>query len=128
MSELIKFIAVGGFAALVNVVCRILLGGLMPFEVAVVLAYILGMATAYLLNRELVFKDAGAIKTSQIARFTLVNLLALVLVWAVSVGLLRFLFPWIGFSWHAETIAHAIGVASPVLSSYFLHRHYTFQA
>ena len=127
MSELIKFIAVGGFAALVNVVCRILLGGLMPFEVAVVLAYILGMATAYLLNRELVFKDAGAIKTSQIARFTLVNLLALVLVWAVSVGLLRFLFPWIGFSWHAETIAHGIGVATPVVSSYLLHRNYTFK-
>lgn len=128
MTELIKFIAVGGLAALVNVLCRIVLGWLMPFEMAVVLAYGLGMTTAYLMNRALVFQSSGQITGQQIVRFTLVNLLALIVVWAVSVGLLRFVFPWIGFSWHAETVAHAIGVASPVLSSYLLHRNYTFRA
>lgn len=128
MSELTKFIAVGGFAALVNVLCRIIFDGVMPFDMAVVLAYIMGMATAYLMNRALVFQSPGAISARQIMRFTLVNLLALVVVWAVSVGLFRIVFPWIGFSWHAETVAHAIGVASPVLSSYALHRNYTFRS
>lgn len=128
MTELMKFIAVGGLAAAVNVLCRIIFGWAMPFEMAVVLAYLFGMATAYFLNRAVVFQSVGTVSSKQIGRFALVNLFALIIVWAVSVGLLRSVFPWIGFAWHAETVAHAIGVASPVLSSYLLHRNYTFRA
>ncbi len=30
--------------------------------------------------------------------------------------------------WHAETIAHVIGVASPVITSYTLHMRLSFQS
>ncbi len=129
MTSFGAFLLVGGFSACVNVLCGALFGLLMPFELAVTFAFPVALLTAFFLTRAFVFKPLDSAATfSQIVRFTLVNLLALIVVWAVSVGLLRFVFPWIGFSWHAETIAHAIGVASPVLSSYVLHRNYTFRA
>jgi putative flippase GtrA len=128
MNQMLLFVAVGGFAAVVNVLCRVGFSGLMPFEWAVVLAYVFGMVTAYFLNRVVVFTNSGGATMQQFGRFVLVNLAALVVVWAVSVGLLRFVFPWIKFNWHADIVAHGIGVASPMLCSYLLHRNFTFKS
>ncbi len=126
MNEIMRFVAVGGLAALLNVLCRVGFNWLMPFESAVVLAYIFGMIAAYFLNRTMVFTSSGQPNAGQFGRFVLVNLVALVFVWVVSVGLLRVIFPLMDFKWHAETVAHAIGLASPIFSSYLLHRNYTF--
>lgn len=41
-------------------------------------------------------------------------------------GLAFFLFPAIGFTWHAKTIAHIAGVSVPAITSYFGHRHFSF--
>jgi len=57
---------------------------------------------------------------------TLVNLAAVAQVWVVSVGLARLVFPVAGFVWHAETVAHVIGVAVPVFTSYLGHKHFSF--
>jgi putative flippase GtrA len=51
---------------------------------------------------------------------------ALVQVWVVSVGLARLVFPAVGFTWHADDIAHLIGVTIPAVTSYFGHRHFSF--
>jgi putative flippase GtrA len=125
--EFTVFVVVGGFAALVNIASRLVLNLLMSYEIAVVVAYLCGMVTAFLLNRAFVFKGSGTGNTSrQSMRFALVNLVALAQVWVCGVGLARFVFPSIGFTWHAETVAHAIGVASPVLTSYFAHKYFSF--
>ncbi len=44
----------------------------------------------------------------------------------VGVGLDRFVFPAVGFTWHAETVAHVIAVASPILTSYVAHKYFSF--
>jgi putative flippase GtrA len=98
----------------------------MPFEAAIALAYVCGMVTAYGLSRLLVFQRSGRTMASEFKRFAIVNLFALALVWLVSVGLARFLFPAIGLTWHGEDIAHIIGVIAPAVTSYLGHRHYTF--
>ncbi|MBB5752907.1 GtrA family protein [Prosthecomicrobium pneumaticum] len=121
------FLAVGGVAALVNIVARIAFDWLMPYEIAIVLAYATGLAVAFLLNRRHVFPNTGDGRGVQLLRFTLVNLVALAQVWAVSLGLLHLVFPRLGFAWHAETVAHVIGVASPVFTSYFGHKHFSFR-
>ena len=54
--------------------------------------------------------------------------LAVAQVWIVSVGLARFVFPAIGFTWHDETVAHVIGVLVPVVTSYLGHKHFSFAA
>lgn len=121
-----RFLLTGGVAAGVNVVSRWLLSHVMAYEAAVVAAYLAGMATAYLLTRTFVFARSGRTVADEALRFALVNLVALAQVWVVSVGLARLVFPATGLVWHAEDIAHLIGVAIPAVTSYFGHRHFSF--
>jgi putative flippase GtrA len=122
------FLAASGSAAVINVVSRIAINTVVSYEVAIILAFLLGMTTAYILNKLFVFVSPDWQISAEYARFALVNLVALALVWCVSVGLARLLFPAIGFTWHAETVAHIIGVASPVYASYLGHKHFSFSA
>ncbi|MBV8835711.1 MAG: GtrA family protein [Alphaproteobacteria bacterium] len=124
----ILFLGAGGAAAVVNILSRIALNWVMPYEIAIVVAYLIGMTTAYLLNKYFVFAASGRGAASEYLRFTLVNLAAVAQVWIVSVGLARFVFPAVGFAWHAETVAHVIGVAVPVFTSYLGHKHFSFAA
>jgi len=98
------------------------------YSAAIVIAYLIGMTTAYVLMKLFVFEKSGRSVQHEYLRFGLVNLVALVQVWTVSVGLARLLFPWIGFNHHAETVAHVIGVLSPIASSYFMHKYFTFSS
>jgi putative flippase GtrA len=122
----LKFLVTGGIAALINLLSRYVLNYLMPFEAAVVVAYLLGTTTAYLLARRFVFDASGRSVASEVRRFVLVNIVALGFVWAISVGLARLVFPAIAFTWHADDIAHLIGVLTPAVTSYIGHRFYTF--
>ncbi|WP_264053248.1 GtrA family protein [Rhodopseudomonas palustris] len=125
-SEFLRFILAGGTAAAANVATRWLLSFLTPFEVAVFVAYLVGMAVAFLLTKYFVFVPSERPASSEARRFVLVNLVALLQVWAVSVGLAEWLFPTIEFTWHAELVAHSIGVASPIVTSYVAHKNFTF--
>lgn len=125
-SEFGRFLLTGGVAAGVNVVARWLLSHVMVYEAAVAVAYLAGMATAYVLARAFVFDRSGRSVADEAVRFALVNVVALVQVWIVSVGLARLAFPAVGFEWHAEDVAHLIGVAIPAVTSYFGHRHFSF--
>lgn len=124
--QFLKFLATGGIAAIANLVSRYLLNRALPFEVAVAAAYLIGMAVAYTLSRLFVFGASGRPIPKEFNRFAVVNVFALVLVWLISVGLARLLFPAIGFSWHADDIAHLIGVLAPAVTSYVGHKRYTF--
>lgn len=123
----IRFLAAGGFAALINLVSRYLLTPLIGFEVSIIVAYLLGMAVAFILFRTLVFDRSGASVVTETYRFVTVNLIALTLVWTISVTLADAVFPAIGLRWHGEDIAHFIGTCVPAISSYIGHSTYTFK-
>lgn len=122
----LRFLVASGVAALVNILSRMAFSTVLPYEVAIVVAFFLGLTTAFVLNRTMVFRADGRL-ADQFGRFALVNAVALVQVWLVSVLLARWGLPALGVTWHAETIAHVVGVVSPVVTSYFAHRHYTFK-
>lgn len=122
----LTFVVAGGLAALVNVVSRVLLSHVVSYEVSIALAYLVGMTTAFLLTKLFVFEQSGRAVSSEYVRFALVNVVALAQVWTVSMVLARLAFPFIGFTWHADTIAHAIGVVSPVVTSYYGHKRFSF--
>jgi putative flippase GtrA len=123
-----RFLLTGGFAALVNLGSRYVLNEFMSFEAAVAVAYLAGVVTAYVLARIFVFEKSGSAAATEFQRFVIVNVLSLAVVWCVSVGLAICFFPAVGFRWHAEAVAHSIGVLSPAVISYFAHKHYTFRA
>lgn len=122
----LKYVSVGLLAALVNVVARLFFNQIVSYELAVALAFPVALTVAFALNRHYVFDGRGGDAKGQYVKFAIVNLLALSQVWIISVGLARFVFPGAGFTWHADTIAHIIGVGSPILTSYFAYKHFVF--
>ncbi len=123
--EFARFLSVGGVAAAGNLVSRYFLDLVMPFEVAVVLAYMVGMVVGFILFRNTLFKGY-AVDARLIMRFIWVNLFGAALAWAISSILARHALPLIGWTWHPFEIAHLCGVAAPAITSCFLHKHYTF--
>jgi putative flippase GtrA len=121
------FLVAGGLAALVNLVSRYLLTPVVGYEASIVIAYLVGMLVAFLLFRTLVFGRSGRSFGDESFRFVIVNIVALALVWVISVTLARTVFPALDFTWHSEDIAHFVGTCVPALSSYLGHSIYTFR-
>jgi putative flippase GtrA len=125
--EFLVFLLTGGFAAAVNWGSRIVYNIWMPYSAAIVVAYITGMITAYILARLFVFKQSTQSTSKSVMFFVLVNLVAVLQTWAVSVGLAYYVFPHLGMTWHDRDIAHLVGVAVPVFTSYIGHKKWSFR-
>ena len=126
LAEFIYFLGLGGLAATTNLIARYLLNFVMPFEVAVILAYIAGMVVAFLLFGKLLFEGGKGTFSRKIIRFTQVNMVGAGIAWIVSIVMARFVLPQFGWTWQPLEVAHLVGIAAPVISSYLLHKHYTF--
>jgi len=123
----IKFLLVSGAAAAANIGSRILFNIWIGYIQAILLAFCVGLSTAFVLNRTFVFKETVNPLHHQAFWFTVVNLAAVLQTLAVSLLLARWAFPALGFHWHDETVAHACGVAVPVVTSFIGHKHLTFR-
>ncbi|AQW29903.1 GtrA family protein [Ralstonia syzygii subsp. celebesensis] len=121
------FLLTGGVAAAVNWGSRIVYNLWMPYSAAIVVAYVTGMITAFILAKLFVFTESTQSTARSIVFFTLVNLVAVLQTWGVSVGLAYYVFPRLGLDWHAREIAHLIGVAVPVFTSYIGHKRWSFK-
>jgi putative flippase GtrA len=126
-AEIVRFFITSGVAAVVNIGARIPLGWVMPYSASIVLAYLIGMSTAFVLARAFVFRPQPGNAKAEFFRFALVNVVALAQVLAISLALEAILFPRFGFTWHAATVAHVIGVASPAFTSYYGHKLFSFR-
>ena len=123
----LKFLIVSGVAAAANIGSRVVFNVWMGYVPAILLAFCVGLTTAFVLNRAFVFRETVNPLHYQAFWFIVVNLAAVVQTLAVSLLLARWLFPFIGFDWHQETIAHTIGVGIPVISSFIGHKYLTFR-
>jgi putative flippase GtrA len=121
------FLLTGGLAAALNWGSGFLFALWFSLELAVVMAFMVGLITAFTLMRLFVFKTSDKPFAVQAAWFVTINLLALAQTWLVTVGLAHYAFPALGFSWHAQALAHLLGILTPVASSYLGHRHLTFK-
>lgn len=126
--QFIVFLITGGIAAGINFCSRILYSNWVDFSTAIVLAYITGMVTAFVLARAFVFKESKKALHHSAVYFVLVNLVAVAQTWLISMGLCYYLLPMIGVVSFSQDIAHAIGVAVPVFTSYLGHKHFSFKA
>ncbi|MCK5721856.1 MAG: GtrA family protein [Gammaproteobacteria bacterium] len=126
-SEFFQFLVVGGFSAGVNFVSRIGFSELVSYRYAIILAYLIGMITAFILSKHYVFEKSGRKYKDELRDFTIVNIFAVIQVWLISVGLAEYLFPYFSFTFYPEEVAHLIGLGIPVISSYFGHKYFSFR-
>jgi putative flippase GtrA len=121
------FLVAGGIAAAANYGSRFGFSQWFSYPVAILFAYLVGMTVAFLLMRQYVFEGRGKALGPQVLRFLLVNALAVLQTLLISMLLARWVLPALGIADHAEAIAHAVGVAVPLVTSYFGHRLATFR-
>ena len=125
--QFLMFLVTGGTAAAINFFSRIVYNLWLDFSSAVILAYITGMISAFVLARMFVFKESQHSIHRSAAYFVLVNFVAALQTWAVSMGLAYYLLPAMGITSFVRESAHAIGVVVPVFSSYIGHKRWSFQ-
>ena len=125
--QFLAFVLVGGLAALVNFGSRQVYIQWLAFSPAIVLAYLTGMCTAFVLNRWLVFTPREGQWLQSWLYFCLVNLAAVAQTWLVTLGLADHLLPSLSVAQHRQEIAHAVGVMVPVFTSYLGHKRWSFR-
>ena len=125
--QFLTFLVTGGIAALVNFGSRILFNEWMPFWLAVVVAYLVGMLTAFVLARMFVFAGSTQSMRQSLLRFALVNVVAIAQTWIISMVLAYWVLPAMGLRHWVPEIAHAIGIMVPVFTSYLGHKHWSFK-
>ncbi len=121
-----SFLITGGIAACVNFLSRIFFSHWMTFSSSVVLAYICGMVTAFVLAKMFVFKTSRQSLGKAIFYFCLINIFAVVQTWAISMLLAYYLLPSLGVNVFTHEIAHAVGIIVPVFTSFLGHKHFSF--
>ncbi len=126
-TEFLAFLVAGGIAAVVNFGSRFFYNQYMSFGNAVIVAYITGMITAFTLSKLFVFKKSSHSTFKEFYYFTLVNIVAVIQTYLISVGLANWFFPTINFTLYPKAIAHAIGVAFPVFTSFVGHKYLSFR-
>lgn len=125
--QFLAFLLTGGTAAAVNFCSRLLYSLWFSFSTAVILAYITGMITAFVLAKLFVFTESSQSTHRSAFFFILVNLVAVAQTWVISLGLAHYVFPAIGITLFADEIAHAIGIIVPVFTSYLGHKRWSFK-
>ena len=126
--QFISFLFAGGIAALVNFGSRFFYNEFFSFGNAVILAYITGMITAFLLTKLFVFDKSAHSTKKEFFYFTLVNIVAIIQTYIISVGFAMYLFPMMGFEFYPEAVAHAMGVVFPVFTSFIGHKYLSFRS
>jgi putative flippase GtrA len=125
--QFLAFLITGGLAAAVNFGSRILYNQWVEFSAAVILAYLTGMITAFLLVRSFVFTKGSQSIQRSATFFVLVNVIAVLQAWGVSMLLAYYVLGWLGVTRFVPEIAHAIGLAVPMFSSYLGHKRWSFK-
>jgi len=126
-NQIVRFLALGGFAAAVNWLVRFPLSAVLPMSLAIVFAYVIGMTVGFTLYRRYVFPGSTRPILEQSLIFLAVNLAGAVVVLGLTHALIE---AQAGLAWPAfvrEGLAHgfAIGVGSVV--NFVGHKTLTFR-
>ena len=124
--QFLGFLVVGGLAALLNWSARILLSVWLPFSTAIIIAYIVGMVTAFLLNSFFVFPKSEKARHAQARDFVWINLLSFPVVWFFSLQINSWL-KTIGMVSHSEELAHAIAIPLPMFATFLIYKFFAFK-
>ena len=95
---------------MINFGARIMLNVWLSFSMSIILAYVAGAVTAYLLTRAFVFTDSQQSVSHSIGFFILINLVAVLQTWIVSMALADYVLPAMHVDAFRKEIAHGVGI------------------
>lgn len=124
--QFLLFLGVGVSAAFLNWCARIVLSFWLPFSVAVLLAYCVGMSVAFVLNAAFVFSNSQRPRVKQVRDFVLTNVAFMPIVWLVAVAG-EALFNRMGFVPYPQAAAHAVAVAVPAMMTFLVYKFIAFK-
>lgn len=122
----LRFLIVGGSAAVLNIILRIVIDIYFSYAFSIINAYIIAMIYAFTLNKKYVFQSESQTIGYEFIKFTVVNMLSIIMILLMSLFLANIFFPFIGLKWYPNDLAHIISVFSTAVTSYILHKLYTF--
>ncbi|MDD4351713.1 MAG: GtrA family protein [Candidatus Gracilibacteria bacterium] len=125
--QFLKFFLSSGLAALVNFLSRIAFSFFVNFYLAVSLAYVLGILTAFSLNKLFVFKGGTARTSQQFIIFCIINGIAFIEILVISYLMKEILLPYFGIIAFSEELAHAVSLGSVAFTSFIGHKYFSFK-
>lgn len=123
--QFLRFLLVGTTAALSNWLTRYWLSNWLSFSIAVALAYCVGIAVAFELNRRLVFSTSTRPINKQARDFILVNITFLPIVWLAAIWF-KSLLQDFGINVYVDGIAHGLALAVPMLMTFLIYKFIAF--
>jgi putative flippase GtrA len=122
-----RFLVVGGIALVLHWLSRFVFNWFVGYGWAIVMAYLIGIAAAFLLNRVYVFTYSDQTFEHEALWFFLVNIAAFPMVWSVAYVLGdRVLTNWMPQQ-PAFAIGHAVAIVLPTFVNFALHKLITFR-
>ena len=123
------FIVSGGVSVIFNLMTRMLLNCIFPFEFSVAVSYIVGVLVAFVMMKTFVFKKSNGTTKQQFLKFTLVNCYGFLQTIFLSHIFLRILNRLeVSFIIQNEFIAHFVALGCLAISSFILHFYFTFKS
>lgn len=121
------FLLSGAIASTLNWGTRFIFSQYFSFQIAVVLAFAVGLFSGFILMRSFVFRRSQNAVKLQLMRYFSVNMLALAQTLIISILMINLLSRFLDERTLTEAIAHAIGIIVPVFTSYLGHKYFTFR-
>lgn len=122
-----RFLLVGGVALLCHWLSRFAFNSLVDYGLAIVLAYLVGMIVAFVLNKIYVFPFSRNSLNFELLMFFAVNILAFPVVWAVAYALGEWVLAPVIQRQIAFGLAHGVAITLPVFVNFALHKLVTFR-
>jgi energy-coupling factor transport system substrate-specific component len=126
LPQSVRFLLAGGVAAGVNWLVRFPLSAALPFEAAVAVAAVIGMAIGFTAYRLFVFTGSSRSLARQLRDFVLINLATMAAV-TVAATLIRDVLIWVMPLFYAEGLGHGIAIGLGAVLNYIAHGAVTFQ-
>lgn len=125
-TQFLAFLAVGSLAAAIHWLCRYFLSYWISFEYAVAIAYVFGIASAFILNKIYVFPNTNRSVNKQMRDFVLTNVAFFPVVWVMSILLVSVLSS-AGVTMYTEGIAHGVAISIPMMATFLIYKFIAFK-
>ena len=124
--QFVDFLMVGITSAFLHWLARWALSFWLPFSLAIIIAYVIGMSIAFALNALFVFPNTQKSNKKQACSFIFINSAFFPIVWLAATQINSCLKS-VGMINYTEELAHALAVFFPMFITFLFYKFHTFK-